>query len=326
MNKILEKAVNTIELEILGLNKLKTMLNSNFIDLVESCREALDEGGKIVITGIGKSGHIGHKISATLASTGSPSAFLHPVEAMHGDLGIIQKNDILIAISYSGETEEVISILPAARRLGIKIGAITGNVNSKLAKWADIVVSVKVEKEACPFNLAPTTSTTAQLVMGDALAMVLLDIRGFTKEDFGRLHPGGAIGRAITLKVADIMRSEDSHRLVKVRKHTSIKDTILAMTEAKSGSAIITDSEEKLIGIFTDGDFRKYSNNDPNILTKQVEEYMTKTPISVNSSDMAVTVLNIIEKRHVDDIIVIDDNNKVVGIVDSQDLPGFKLM
>ncbi len=326
MNKILEKAANTIELEILGLNKLKTMLNNNFIELVESCREALDEGGKIVITGIGKSGHIGHKISATLASTGSPSAFLHPVEAMHGDLGIIQKNDILIAISYSGETEEVISILPAARRLGIKIGAITGNVNSKLAKWADIVVSVKVEKEACPFNLAPTTSTTAQLVMGDALAMVLLDIRGFTKEDFGRLHPGGAIGRAITLKVADIMRSEDSHRLVKVHTNTSIKNTILAMTEAKSGSAIITDVEGKLIGIFTDGDFRRYSNSDPDILTKHVEKYMTKNPVSVKSSDMAVTVLNIIEKRHVDDIIVIDDNNKVVGIVDSQDLPGFKLM
>jgi len=326
MNKILEKAANTIELEISGLNKLKTMLNNSFIELVENCKEALDDGGKIVITGIGKSGHIGHKISATLASTGSPSAFLHPVEAMHGDLGIIQKNDILLAISYSGETEEVISILPAARRLGIKIAAITGNINSKLAKWADVVVSVKVEKEACPFNLAPTTSTTAQLVIGDALAMVLLDIRGFTKEDFGRLHPGGAIGRAITLKVADIMRSEESHRLVKLLKNTSIKETILAMTEAKSGSAIIVDKHEKLIGIFTDGDFRKYSNNDPHILTKLVEEYMTKNPISVKSSDMAVTVLNIIEKRHVDDIIVIDDDNKVVGIVDSQDLPGFKLM
>ena len=210
MKSILEKAKNVFDLEINELVSIKEKLDSNFEAMAKKCKESLDKGGKIVISGIGKSGHIGYKITSTLASTGSHATFMHPVEAMHGDLGILQKNDILIAISYSGETEELLLILPSAKRLDVPIVAFTGNINSRLAKWADIVVPMTIEKEACPFNLAPTSSTTVQLVMGDALAMVLLEMRGFTKEDYGRLHPGGAIGKAISLKVTDIMRSDET--------------------------------------------------------------------------------------------------------------------
>jgi arabinose-5-phosphate isomerase len=325
MIDILKKAREIIDLEITGLSNIKNMLDNNFEELVNRTKEILDKGGKIVVSGIGKSGHIGYKIAATLASTGSPATFLHPVEAMHGDLGILQKNDILITLSYSGETEELLTILPSAKRLGVPVVAITGSANSKLADWADIVIAIPVGKEACPFNLAPTTSTTAQLVVGDALAMVLLEVRGFTKEDFGRLHPGGAIGRSVTLKVTDIMRGLNSNRLVKTLPNVLVKETILAMTKTKSGCAIVVDEENKLLGIFTDGDFRRHAN-DLSILEKPVEQFMTKNPISVNCNQMAVEVLKLIEEKRIDDIIIVDNDNKVQGIVDSQDLPGLKLM
>lgn len=325
MKSILEKARNVFDLEINELISAKRRLDSNFEILVTKCKEALDKGGKIVISGIGKSGHIGYKMSSTLASTGSHATFMHPVEAMHGDLGILQKNDILIAISYSGETEELLLILPSAKRLDIPIVAFTGNVNSKLARWADIVVPMAIEKEACPFNLAPTSSTTVQLVMGDALAMVLLEMRGFTKEDFGRLHPGGAIGRALTLKLTDIMRSDETHKLVKVSPATTIKDTIIEMTKAHCGSAMVIDNNQKLLGIFTDGDLRRHFD-DNSLLEKPVEKYMTKNPVTIYGDQMAVDALKAIEKHKIDDVIVVDRNNKVLGVVDSQDLPGFKLM
>lgn len=325
MKSILEKARNVFDLEINELISTKEKLDSNFESMVIKCKETLDKGGKIVISGIGKSGHIGYKITSTLASTGSHATFMHPVEAMHGDLGILQKNDILIAISYSGETEELLLILPSAKRLDIPIVAFTGSISSRLAKWADIVIPMPIEKEACPFNLAPTSSTTVQLVMGDALAMVLLEMRGFTKEDFGRLHPGGAIGRALTLKLTDIMRSDETHRLVKVFPEMTIKDTIIEMTKAHSGSAIVVDKEQKLLGIFTDGDLRRHFN-DSSLLEKPVEKYMTKKPVTVYYDQMAVDALKAIEKSKIDDVIVVDRENRVMGIVDSQDLPGFKLM
>lgn len=325
MEPILNNARNVFDLEIAELTSIRNSLDENFEKMVYRCKETLDNGGKIVISGIGKSGHIGCKISATLASTGSPAIFLHPVEAMHGDLGILQKTDILIAISYSGETDELLLILPSAKRLEIPIVAFTGNTTSRLAKWADIVVSTKVDKEACPFNLAPTSSTTVQLVMGDALAMALLDIRGFTKEDFGRLHPGGAIGRAVTLKVVDIMRTSDSHRLVMVDPHMTVKDTILEMTKAKSGSAIIIDEQGKLLGIFTDGDLRRHFG-DRNILDNEISLYMTPKPVTICAEQLAVDALKLIEKRKVDDIVAVDKNGVVLGLVDSQDLPSFKLL
>ena len=325
MSHILEKAKNVIDVELNGIQKIRKNLGDGFEQLVNSCKTTLDKGGKIVISGIGKSGHIGHKIAATLASTGSPAVFMHPVEAMHGDLGILQEKDILITLSYSGETDELLPILPSAKRLDIPIVAITGNPDSRLAKWADILVPMPVDKEACPFNLAPTTSTTVLLIIGDALAMVLLDIRGFKQEDFGRLHPGGAIGREITLKVTDIMRSVSNKRLVKVKLDATVKETILSMTKGRSGCAVVVDNNEQLLGIFTDGDFRRHAN-DMSILDSQVEKVMTKNPASVFSDQMAVDVLKLIESKQVDDVVVIDRDHKVLGIVDSQDLPGLKLM
>ena len=323
MSHILEKAKNVIDLEIKGIQRIREQLGDGFEQLVNACRTAMDKKGKIVISGIGKSGHIGYKIASTLASTGSPAIFLHPVEAMHGDIGILQKNDILLALSYSGETDELLPLLPSAKRLEIPIAAITGDANSQLAKWSDIIISMPIGKEACPFNLAPTTSTTALLVLGDALAMVLLDIRGFTMKDFGRLHPGGAIGRSLTLKASDIMRS--SNRLVKVNSNTTVKETILAMTKGRSGCAIIVDEQKKLLGIFTDGDFRRNAS-DLSILSSPVKKFMSKNAVSVFSDQMAVNVLKLVESKKVDDIVVVDRDNKVVGIVDAQDLPGLKLM
>ena len=325
MSYILEKAKNVIDLELEGIHRIREQLGDGFEQLVKACQTSLDKGGKIVISGIGKSGHIGYKMAATLASTGSPAIFLHPVEAMHGDIGILHKNDILLAVSYSGETDELLPLLPSAKRLEIPIAAITGNPGSKLAKWSDIVIPMPVGKEACPFNLAPTTSTTALLIIGDALAMVLLDIRGFTKKDYGRLHPGGAIGRSVTLKATDIMRSNSSNRLVKVTPNTTVKETILAMTKGRSGCAIIVDEQEKLLGIFTDGDFRRNAS-DLSILSSPVKKFMSKSAVSVFSDQLAINVLKLVESKKVDDVVVIDRDNKVVGIVDGQDLPGLKLM
>ena len=325
MDSITDKARKVFDLEIAELTSIRNLLDENFEKMVLKCREALDSGGKIVVSGIGKSGHIGNKISATLTSTGSRSFFLHPVEALHGNIGLLRKTDILIAISYSGETDELLMILPSAKRLEIPIIALTGDVESRLAKWADIVVSTKVEKEACPFNLAPTCSTTVQLVMGDALAMALLDIRGFTKEDFGRLHPAGAIGRAVTLKVADIMRATASQRLVTVSPQATVKETILEMTKAKCGSAVIVDDKSKLLGIFTDGDLRRHFD-DKNMLNQEISKYMTAKPVTIYADQLAVDALKLIEKCKVDDIVAVDRQGVVLGLIDSQDLPSFKLL
>ena len=321
---VLEKAKKVFDIEIEGLCEVKAQLGDEFVKLVLKCIEILDGGGKIVLSGVGKSGHIGQKIAATLASTGSPTVFMHPVEALHGDLGILQKKDILIALSYSGETDELLAILPSAKRLGVPIAALTGFDDSGLARHSDILVSMKVSKEACPFNLAPTTSTTALLAMGDTLAITLLELRGFTKEDYGRLHPGGAIGRAVTLRVSDMMRSGD--RIAVGNPDESVKDCLFRMTKARCGSAIIVDNDQRLLGIFTDGDFRRHIENDLSILEKSVSSVMTKNPASVCADQLAVEVLKIIQTRKIDDIIVLDKDGRVAGLVDIQDLPGLKLM
>lgn len=324
MNTILSQVEKIFDIEIAGLQQVKEQLGDNFIALVEACEKVLDNGGKIVLSGVGKSGHIGQKIAATLASTGSSAVFMHPVEALHGDLGILSEKDILIALSYSGETDELLSIFPATKRLEVPIAVITGYPDSRLAGCCDIIVSMTVDKEACPFNLAPTTTATALMVVGDALAMILLKKRGFTKEDYGRLHPGGAIGRAVTLRVADIMRRENN--LALVDPDMSVKDCLLLMTKARSGSAIIVDENKKLVGIFTDGDLRRHLEDDLKILEKNVGSVMTENPASISEDSLAIEVLKIIERKKIDDIIVHDKDEKVVGLVDSQDLPGLKLM
>jgi arabinose-5-phosphate isomerase len=252
---------------------------------------------------------------------------MHPVEARHGDLGIIQKNDLLIALSYSGETEELLVVLTPAKRLGVELVAITGNPESTLAKMSDLVVEMPVPREACPFNLAPTTTTTALLVLGDALALVLLDMHGFSKSDYGRLHPGGAIGRMVTTRAEDIMRKLENSALVK--PESTVRETIYAMSHARCGSAIITDENNHLLGIFTDGDFRRSVANSPNpslLHSSAVSSCMTASPLFVYDNVYAAELLKVFERRHIDDLPVCDRAGKVVGIVDIQDLPKMKVI
>lgn len=324
MTKIIDRAKEVFDLEITGLKTLRDKLDGAFETVVENCLATINSGGKIIITGIGKSGYIGKKIAATLSSIGSPAIFMHPVEALHGDLGIMQDKDIMLALSYSGETEELLRIMTPAKRLGINIIAVTGNADSSLAAHSDIILEMAVSNEACPFNLAPTTTTTALLALGDALAMVLLDIRGFTQEDYGRLHPGGAIGRSVTMTVEDIMRQSD--RMALVTANMTVKETLLKMTRARCGSAIITDVTGVALGIFTDGDFRRHAEIDLTILDRQVQEVMTVNPVSVKAGSLAVKVMKIIEHKKINDIIVVDNEQKVIGVIDVQDLPSFKLM
>ncbi len=324
MKPILERAKEVFDVEIEGLKTVKESLDSNFEKMVEMSREALNSGHKLVFTGIGKSGYIGKKIAATLSSVGSPSIFLHPVEALHGDLGILRAGDLLFALSYSGETDELLGVISPAKRLGIKIVAITGQPASRLAKLCDLTVAMTVEQEACPFNLAPTTTTTALLALGDALAMVLLDVQGFTKENFGRFHPGGAIGRAVTMRASDIMRKDD--RMATCYPDSTVREAIYSMGKARCGSTIVIDHDRKCLGIFTDGDFRRAAEKDINVLSRKMSEVMTKNPSYVKSEDLAAQVLKLVEDRHINDIIVVDDDLKVVGLIDVQDLPGLKLL
>lgn len=321
---ILERAREVFDIERAGIDAVRDRLGSDFEALVEECAGTIARGGKLILTGIGKSGYIGRKIAATLASVGSPAIFMHPVEARHGDLGMIQKNDLMIALSYSGETDELLVVLPPARQLGVKLAAITASKDSSLGKMSDLVVEMPVPKEACPFNLAPTTTTTALLVLGDALAMVLLDKQGFTKDDYGRRHPGGAIGRMVTMRAADVMRPLDRSALVS--PGATVRETLYAMSRARCGSAIVVDEKNRLLGIFTDGDFRRRAEKDDNVLYLKMAEVMTRSPVSVTPETMAVDVLKVIEARKVDDLVVVDDAGFVQGFIDVQDLPGLKIM
>ena len=324
MSLFIQRAKEVINTEIKGLETVRNNLDNSFEKLVEKCAETVNNGAKLILAGVGKSGYIGQKIAATLSSVGSPSVFMHPVEALHGDLGLMQKDDLLIAISYSGETEELLSILTPAKRLGMQIFAITGYPESSLAKLSDFTMPMTVGEEACPFNLAPTTTTTALLALGDALALVLLDNYGFTKEDYGHLHPGGAIGRAVTMRVPDIMRTGKDCAMV--LSETTVKDTLLKMTKARCGAAIIVDEDQKLLGIFTDGDFRRHAEKDINVLTKSINTAMSTNPVSVECNHLVTEVLKVVEDYHINDIIVVDDNRKAVGLIDVQDLPSLKLM
>ncbi len=324
MNDIIKRAQEVFDIEIEGIQQVKNNLGSSFEKMVKLCSEKLNNGGKLVLSGVGKSGHIGKKLAATLASTGSTAVFMHPVEALHGDLGLLCNKDLFIALSYSGETDELVTILPAVKRLQVPIVAITASTKSSLSEWSDLTVEMPVEKEACPFNLAPTTTAIALLALGDALAIVLMEKHQFSKQDYGKYHPGGAIGRAITLKVSDIMRSEDKIALIK--SEISVKDAIFAMTKAKCGSAIIIDENKKLLGIFTDGDFRRNINKSLDVLNKPISDVMTINPTYVYAEKLAIDVLNIVENKNIDDIIVVNKNEQVVGMIDIQDLPKLKLM
>jgi arabinose-5-phosphate isomerase len=322
--KYVRRAQEILDIEIQGLTQVRDGMGLEFSRSVDLILKALEKKGKIIITGVGKNLHVGQKMAATLTSTGAPAVVLHPLEAMHGDLGILDSNDVVIALSYSGETEEVLNLLPAIKRSNVKVIALTGEMKSTLAKSSDEVIPVTVEREACPFNMAPTTSTTATLAMGDALAMVLLEARGFKKEDYAQLHPGGSIGQTLLLKVGDIMRTDE--RVAEVARGAKVKDAVLAMTSARAGSAAVVDESRKVLGIITDGDLRRHITGTANVGEQPVEDVMTPGPITLSVDQLAVDVLSIYEKHNIDDLIVVDDGERLVGMIDIQDLPKFKIL
>ena len=320
----LAKARQVFDIEIAALKKARAQLDKSFDGAVEMIVEAVKNHGKIVVVGIGKSGNIGRKIAATLTSTGSTSVVLNSVDALHGDLGIVNDGDVILALSYSGESEELLNLLPALKRFSVKIISLTGNLKSSLARHSDVCLNVKVPKEACPFNLAPTSSTTATLVMGDALAMAVLQARGFKQKDYARFHPAGAIGRAMLLRVGDIMRSGNRNAIAS--EELSVKEALLVMTHARSGSLSVVDARGKLAGVFTDGDLRRHMATDGDLLSQPLKTVMTRNPICISENALAVEALKIFNERNIDDLIVVNAKREPVGLVDSQDLPKLKIM
>jgi arabinose-5-phosphate isomerase len=320
----LKRAREVFDIELAGLKAARAQLDGSFDRAVDLIVSALRQRGKIVVVGVGKSGNIGHKIAATLTSTGSTSVVLHSVDALHGDLGIVADGDVIVALSYSGETEELLNLLPALKRFSVKIISVTGVARSSLARHSDVVLNVKVPREACPFNLAPTASTTAMLGLGDALAMAVLQARGFKKSDFAKYHPSGAIGRALLLRVGDVMRSGPRNAVA--RETVSVREALLVMTRAKSGSVSVVNARGKLVGVFTDGDLRRRIAADDNVLAQPLAKVMTGNPVAVRQDALAVEALKIFNERNIDDLIVINGRKEPVGMVDSQDLPKWKLM
>lgn len=320
----LEKAKRVLDVEIFELKRLHDRLGESFSRAVELMKQTVDARGKIVVLGVGKSGHIGSKIASTLTSTGSPAVVLDSLNALHGDLGMVADGDVVLAFSASGETEELLRVLPAIARFQVKIVAICGDAESTLAKNAHVFLDVNIEQEACPLNLAPTSSTTVMLALGDALAMVLLEARGFAKEDFAKFHPAGMIGRSLLLRVYQVMRPAESMALV--LPDTPIRAVLKAMTDVRAGAAVVAGQDRQLLGIFTHGDFARNFQSDPNIGERLVADLMTLNPVTVHKDKLAVEVLNLLEQHRIDDLVVIDDDKVPVGIVDSQDLTRLKLL
>lgn len=321
---LLASARRVMEIEGEGLQRIAAGLDQRFVDAVELLKATLEDKGKIVVVGVGKSENIGHKIAATLNSTGASAVVLDSQNALHGDLGILSDGDVVLALSYSGETEELINLLPFIKRFAVKVVSLTGNPESTLSSISDITLDTSVEREACPLNLAPTSSSTAMLVMGDALAMVLLETRGFTEEDFARFHPGGSLGKALLTKVRDIMRKDQDLPIVDLK--ADVFAAIDAMNKARAGACLILKDDGTLAGIFTHGDFARCFRKDPALGDKPVAELMTKQPISVKADDLAVEVLKTLGQSRIDDLVVLDDCDKPVGLVDTQDLARLKIV
>ncbi|MEO0202802.1 MAG: KpsF/GutQ family sugar-phosphate isomerase [candidate division WOR-3 bacterium] len=312
--KILEIANKVIDIEIENVLELKKSLNSSFVRAIEilaNCK------GKVILVGIGKSGIIARKISSTLSSTGTPSIFLHPAEAIHGDLGIIDKNDVAIIISNSGETEEILNIIPYLKFLNIPIICITGNRNSTLAQKSDVVINIKVVREACPFNLSPTSSTTAMLVLGDAIAITLMELNGFTKEQFAKLHPGGLIGKRLK-KVYEIMHT--GNEIPIVYEDMNIKDAIIEITSKGFGAVAVLNRNDELVGIITDGDLRRYIEKGNDLNNSFVFNAMTKNPKTIKYYESIGDALNLIEKYKITVLLVLDEKEKLIGILHLHDI------
>lgn len=315
IEKFCELGRAVIEIEAEMINQLKERINDDF---AKACQYLLDSKGRIIVIGVGKSGHISKKIAATLASTGSPSFFIHPSEAKHGDMGMITKDDVLLAISYSGESDELVDLLPYIKRLGVPLVTLTGKPHSTLAKAATVNLDVSVEKEACPLGLAPTSSTTAALAMGDALAMALLDSRGFTENDFALSHPGGTLGRRLLLRVNEIMHADMD--IPAVKDDASLKEALVEMTQKKLGMTTVLNQEGKLLGVFTDGDVRRAFDNHADIHNTKVQDVMSKNPKTITSDLLAAEALSIMESYKITSLVVANDNLVPVGILHIHDI------
>ena len=334
----IDRAREVFDVEIEGLRRVRDSLDDSFTSAIGMMLDCARRDGIVVVTGVGKNLHAAEKISATLSSTGTRSIVLNPVQAMHGDLGMVSARDVLIALSFSGESEEILRLIPAVRRHGLKVISITGNPESTLAEASDVHVAVPCGREACPFGMAPTNSVTSTLAMGDALAMVMIDAQEFSVEDYAKNHPAGAIGRALVMRASNIMRTGD--RFALVPPTATVLSALMAMTKSKSGAAVVADGDGALAGIFTDGDFRRLiserggegssrsarGSSPSRILETPVSEVMTRSPLFVRDDAYAAELLKIFEKKRIDDLPVCDANGRVVGLVDIQDLPKMKVM
>ena len=304
-----------VNIEAAAVNALADRINDDF---AQACGHLLTCKGRIVVTGMGKSGHIGSKIAATLASTGSPAFFVHPGEASHGDLGMITPNDVVLALSNSGETSELLTIVPLIKRLGVPLIAMTGNPHSNLAKESDIHIDVSVAQEACPLNLAPTSSTTAALVMGDALAIALLESRGFTEEDFARSHPGGSLGRRLLLHIGEIMHTGAG--IPSVNQNAPVRDALMEMTRKGLGMTAVVDDHGRLVGIYTDGDLRRTLDKNRDIHSCVVSEVMTPNCKTASKEMLAAEALKIMEDNKINALLLVDDERRLEGAVNMHDL------
>ena len=314
-DELLALAASVLDIEARAVDALKSRLNDDFIAACDLCMET---PGRVVVTGMGKSGHVSNKIAATLASTGTPAFFMHPAEASHGDLGMITSQDLLIAISYSGETAEVVTILPVVKRMGARLLAITGNPRSTMAEAADVHLDISVAEEACPLNLAPTASTTATLAMGDALAVALLKKRGFTAEDFARSHPSGSLGKRLLLRVSDVMRTGD--RVPAVSPDVSLRDALLEMTDKGLGMTAIVDADRRVLGIFTDGDLRRTLDAGADIRTTIIRDVMHANCKTIDQDVLAAEALHVLEQNKITGLLVADEDGLLIGALNIHDL------
>ena len=314
-------AQQTLDIEAAALLHSKTLIGATFAQAVQ---QILQLTGRVVVMGMGKSGHVGRKIAATLASTGTPALFVHPAEASHGDLGMITSADLVLALSNSGESQEIIAILPLLKRLGVPVVSISGNANSTMAQHADLWLNSTVEKEACPLNLAPTASTTVQLALGDALAVALLDARGFRADDFARSHPGGALGRKLLTHVSDIMRSGND--IPRVLPHTGFSDLMREMSSKGLGAAVVTDDQNRVLGIFTDGDLRRLVESGADLRGKTAAEVMHPHPCTITTHALAVDAADMMERQRITSVIVTDDDQVLCGMLNSNDLMRAKVI
>jgi arabinose-5-phosphate isomerase len=320
-DQALQLARETLDIEAQALIGLKSRLDSRFSQAVEMM---LNVKGRVVVTGMGKSGHIGSKIAATLASTGTPAMFVHPGEASHGDLGMIKAVDVVLAISNSGESDELVSILPVLKRQGVPLIAMTGGMNSALAKHAHVVLDSSVDKEACPLNLAPTASTTAQLALGDALAVALLDARGFKAEDFARSHPGGSLGRRLLTHVEDVMRKGD--QVPYVLPDASFTDLMREMSQKGLGASAIVDEHHKILGVFTDGDLRRLIEKGVDLRALHAKEVIHVNPRTVQHDALAVEAAELMEQFQITSVLVVNESGALCGALNSNDLMRAKVI